>query len=151
MGLSDRLLSLLKFKELKKVRLWLALAYVLAVSVVVFVKGYDRSYDDAYITYRYADNLYSNLGFVYNPGEQVLSTTTPLFAVLLAALEHVSTDVPRWASLIGSLSIALGALALGSLAWTWRSPWVGAASLLLYPTFPLLLITLSSEMPLYLL
>ena len=151
MAPSDRSLSLRRLLDLRAVRVWLALAYVLAVSSIVLLKDFDRSYDDAYITFRYADNLYRQQGFVYNPGEQVLSTTTPLFAGLLALLEHFSTDAPHLANVVGSISIALGALALGSLAWSWRSPWVGAASLLLYPTFPLLLITLSSEMLLYLL
>lgn len=42
-------------------------------------------YDDAFITFRYAENLAHGLGFVYNPGERVLGTTTPLFTVILAA------------------------------------------------------------------
>lgn len=42
-------------------------------------------FDDAYITLRYAANLANGLGFVYNRGEAVLGTTTPLFTVLLAA------------------------------------------------------------------
>ncbi len=33
--------------------------------------------DDAYTTFRYARNLVNGLGFVYNPGEHVLGTTTP--------------------------------------------------------------------------
>lgn len=40
--------------------------------------------DDAYITYRYARNIANGLGFVYNPGEWVLGTTTPLYTLLLA-------------------------------------------------------------------
>ncbi len=133
-----------------RVRILLVSAYILAVSAVVLLKLHDWSYDDVYITYRYADNLYRNVGFVYNPGEQILSTTTPLFAMLLALLEHISTDAPHVANIIGALSIAAGSLALWSLAQGWSTPWVGRAGLLLYPTFPLLLSTLSSEMPLYL-
>lgn len=40
--------------------------------------------DDAYITYRQARNLALGSGLVYNPGERVLATSTPLMAVLLA-------------------------------------------------------------------
>lgn len=40
--------------------------------------------DDAYITFRYAANLAAGSGFVYNPGEHYLGTTTPLYALLLA-------------------------------------------------------------------
>lgn len=42
--------------------------------------------DDALITFRYAENLAAGAGFVYNAGEHVLGTTSPLLAVLLAAL-----------------------------------------------------------------
>ncbi len=45
-----------------------------------------RTVDDAYITFRYAQNLISGHGLVYNPGEAVLGTTTPLYALLMAAL-----------------------------------------------------------------
>ncbi len=31
------------------------------------------AYDDPFITFRYARNLRAGLGFVYNPGERVLS------------------------------------------------------------------------------
>ncbi len=40
--------------------------------------------DDAYITFRYARNLAGGVGLVYNAGEQVLGTTTPAYAALLA-------------------------------------------------------------------
>jgi hypothetical protein len=39
--------------------------------------------DDALITFRYVENLAAGKGFVYNEGERVLGTTTPLFTVLL--------------------------------------------------------------------
>ncbi len=45
-----------------------------------------RTIDDAYITFRYARNLLDGHGLVYNAGEAVLGTTTPLFAFLLSAL-----------------------------------------------------------------
>jgi 4-amino-4-deoxy-L-arabinose transferase-like glycosyltransferase len=40
-------------------------------------------FDDAYITFRYVENLASGHGFVYNIGERVLGTTTPLYTLLL--------------------------------------------------------------------
>lgn len=46
----------------------------------------ERIIDDSYITYRYARNLLAGEGIVYNPGEQVLGTTTPLYTSLLASL-----------------------------------------------------------------
>ena len=107
-------------------------------------------YDDPFITYRYADNLARGLGFVYNPGERVLSTTTPFFTLLLAGLSHLWPDIPRLANLIGALSIPVGGLFIWDLAQSWETPAAGWAGLLLYPLFPLLLMTQSSETPLYL-
>jgi hypothetical protein len=46
--------------------------------------------DDAYITYRYARNIASGAGFVYNGGEAVLGTSTPLYALSLALLSKVT-------------------------------------------------------------
>jgi hypothetical protein len=45
--------------------------------------------DDALITYRYARNLAEGAGFVFNPGERVLGTTTPLLALLLGLLARL--------------------------------------------------------------
>lgn len=45
-----------------------------------------RPLDDAYITYRYARNIAQGDGFVYNLGEAVQGTTTPLYTLLLASL-----------------------------------------------------------------
>lgn len=45
-----------------------------------------RTIDDAYITFRYARNILSGAGFVYNPGQQVLGTTTPLYTLSMTVL-----------------------------------------------------------------
>ena len=107
-------------------------------------------YDDPFITYRYAANLQHGLGFVYNSGEHVLSTTTPLFTILLALFGKLWTDLPHLAKVIGAFSLALGGIFLWDLAHTLKSPLVGWGGLLLYPTFPLLVGTLGSETLLYL-
>lgn len=41
--------------------------------------------EDAFITFRYAQNLATGHGLVYNTGQRVLGTTTPLLTLLLAA------------------------------------------------------------------
>jgi hypothetical protein len=45
-----------------------------------------RTIDDAYITFRYARNLLAGNGLVFNTGQAVLGTTTPLYSILMAAL-----------------------------------------------------------------
>jgi hypothetical protein len=59
--------------------------------------------DDAFITFRYAENLAWGNGFVYNIGERVLGTSTPLFTFLLAITTVLQIPV-TWAALGISLA-----------------------------------------------
>jgi hypothetical protein len=72
-----------------------------------WLTGY--TFDDAYITFRYAANLIDGHGLVYNLSESVLGTTTPLFTMLLAALGLVG--IP-----IGAAALAISLLACGLTA-----------------------------------
>ncbi len=45
-----------------------------------------RTIDNSFITYRYVRNILAGNGFVYNPGEHVLGTTTPLYTFLLSGI-----------------------------------------------------------------
>lgn len=68
--------------------------------------------DDQFITFRYIDHIASGEGFVYNIGEHVLGTTTPLFtflgAILKLMLPYIATP-----ELMAYANIAL--LALGAI------------------------------------
>jgi hypothetical protein len=79
----------------------LALRIALAWSLVP-----DGLSDDGYITLRYAANLAEGRGFVYNPGEPVWGTTTPLLTLLLALC----------ASAFGPAALEVSALAIGIAA-----------------------------------
>lgn len=127
----------------------LLMLYVATVSFILYILLSNNGYDDPFITYRYAHNLARGLGFVYNPGERILSTTTPLFAMLLALLNFATSDLPRMANLISAISIAVGGIFIWDLGRNWKTPVVGWAGLFLYPTFTLPLITFGSETPLY--
>jgi len=61
-------------------RLLLTGALVVGFVMRLVVMFRSAPLDDAYITFRYAQNLAAGLGFVYNAGERVLGTTTPLCA-----------------------------------------------------------------------
>ncbi len=54
-----------------------------------------RTIDDAYITYRYSQNILEGHGLVYNPGERVLGTTTPLYAGLWRCRVSFSAELER--------------------------------------------------------
>jgi hypothetical protein len=91
--------------------------------------------DDAYITFRYARNIATGVGFVYNPGEHVLGTTTPAYALLLALLSRLTAfyDYPHLALLVNALLDALAFCLLLRLAYRligW--PWVGLVAAALF-------------------
>ncbi len=69
-----------------------------------------RIIDDAYITYRYAANVAGGVGFVYNPGEYVLGTTTPLYTLLLAilSLPFKPEAIPQISVIVNTLSDGIG-------------------------------------------
>lgn len=124
--------------------------YIGLATCVLYSININWYFDDPFITYRYARNLAQGIGFVYNAGERVLSTTTPLFTLLLAALSWAWHDLPHLALLIGAVSLSLGGIFIWDLARTWQTPLVGWSGLLIYPFFLLLNATLGSETPLYL-
>ncbi|HVS63935.1 MAG TPA: hypothetical protein VMT85_10595 [Thermoanaerobaculia bacterium] len=88
---------------------WLPLVLVVALGAVIAVGFWGFSYDDAFITYRYAERMAAGEGLTYNPGEWVLGTSAPGFAVLLAALSWLGRPLgwgaPQWGSVVGVFSI----------------------------------------------
>ena len=131
--------------------IYLGLAvYVLLVTAILFVSFKDRVSDDPYITYRYAYNLVNRSVLEFNPGERVLSTTTPLFTLLLALSTILWHDIPHIAILIGAVSLPLGGICFYLLSTRWGNSAVGWTGLALYPGFLLLVSLLGFEHPLYL-
>ena len=129
---------------------WLVFLILGFITIILLTGFYRWAYDDPFISYRYAANISRGLGFVYNPGERILSTTTPLFTIVLALAGLITSDFHLLATGIGVISLALGGLFIFDLAHTWKTPIIGWTGLLLYPTFPLVVSTLGSETPLYL-
>ncbi len=78
---------------------------VLLICAVVFVLAAAYSlyfhctlpvapYDDAYITFRYVENLYAGKGLVYNASERVFGSTTPLYVLWLIIVRGIVPGVP---------------------------------------------------------
>lgn len=92
-----------------KSKLFLGMVCILLVSLISYWFYVFREFanDDAFITYRHAQNLIRGRGFVFNPGERVLGTTAPLHGLVLGLLGLVNPDIPinafylSWASMIG--------------------------------------------------
>ncbi len=84
------------------------------LAIVLRVIAGPRVIDDAYILFRYAQNLLAGNGFVFNPGEPVFGITTPLFGGLLAALAAVSGGT---AAPFPALALGVNAVADGATCW----------------------------------
>jgi arabinofuranosyltransferase len=94
---------------------WVLLIPACAALLVRLFTG-PHAIDDAYITFRYARNFAEGLGLVYNPGEWVLGTTAPLWAVLLAVGYRLGlTDLPWLATLLSALCDAASAALIAHL------------------------------------
>src|SRR5574341_222244 len=75
-----------------------------------FALGTD-AVDDAYISFRYAQNAIRGYGLVFNPNERVEGFTNFLWTALMVPLEGAHVDVGRASMLLGAL-FALGVIAL---------------------------------------
>lgn len=67
--------------------------------------------DDAYILFRYAHNISDGKGFVYNLGEWVNGTSSPLYTLLLAGVSAVfaPSSLPVTSRTFGIIAILLSA------------------------------------------
>ncbi len=99
-----------------------------------------RTIDDAYITFRYARNLIAGNGFVFNPGERVLGTTTPLFTLVLAAAAlpfgASAAPFPVIAFVLASLFDLGVCVTLAALGRTFGRPAAGLVAALAWAIAP---------------
>lgn len=89
-----------------------AFVFTVVVCRVLAIQSF-HIYDDAFITYRYSQNMAQGLGLVFNPGaswEPVLGTTTPGYAVLLSLPCWLGVPVIQSSLLINILCDAMSAL-----------------------------------------
>ncbi len=106
--------------------------------------------DDSFITYQYARNAASGVGLVYNPDDVTLSTTAPLYALLLAVGSFLISDFHVLGGLIGTLCIGLGGGVIYHLLPRRLGIWRAVAGLLYALSTPLWL-SLGMETPLWIL
>jgi hypothetical protein len=97
------------------------IVFFLAIAVrMVFHSLTSFTADDAFITFRYADNIAAGHGFVYNLGQHVLGTSTPLFTFILSTLSVLSVKPVVAALMIGLLCSGATAVVMYRLAHVLR-------------------------------
>ncbi len=123
-----------------RLRRWLPWAIAVLAVVARLIPG-PRIIDDAYITFRYAQNLLAGYGFVYNPGETVLGTTTPLYTLLMAGLAAPfggeQAPFPEIAWLLNAALDAAGCLVLIELGRSLRAEIAGLFTALIWAVAPM--------------
>ena len=93
--------------QIRKREIWvdtLALILLSSVALLHAWKFRFSSIDDAYITYRYAENIAQGHGYVFNVGERVEGTSTFLLTLLLAMGGVFRADIEIAARCIGVAS-----------------------------------------------
>jgi hypothetical protein len=124
-----------------------ALGILTLAGLILFLGRW--GYDDPYITFRYASNLLSGHGFVYNIGQRTLSTTAPLYALLLAGLGLIWSELPALGNVLSALALLLGAAFLLKLSWDRGQKATGMVAALLLCLSPQMHLTFGAETCLY--
>jgi hypothetical protein len=125
----------------------LTIATLASVSIVLLLMlvGYWKiQQDDSYIFYSYARNLASGHGYVFNAGERVNATTSPLYTILLALADlSVGTlpfvTLPLIGHLVGIVSLFFVCLFLTKslkAERSWLVPYLSPLILLSLPLLP---------------
>ncbi len=95
---------------------WIALG-VVGILIAQIAALHSLRHDDAYITFRYSQNLANGEGLVFNVGERIMGSTAPGYALLGAIFyRFVPRDVfPSLMCAVGCVGWTLQSLALGSI------------------------------------
>lgn len=103
-------LSILKVIVVLAAAIWLAGSFFYTVF----------AFDDAFIVFRYVENIHRGWGAVFNPGERVEGYSCPLFVLLLAGFRALGAP-PLHAATGINLAAALGCVVLAA-AWAHELP-----------------------------
>lgn len=122
------------FKELL---VWVALGVATVTFSVYNFNLQPWTLDDAFITFRYAENFVEGKGIVYNEGEYVEGYTCFLWLILLAGIKKLGFDIVIASKLLGSLFTFVSLLLVSRLHRIIKgtSWFVSLASVLILGTF----------------
>lgn len=99
------------------------------------------TFDDAFITFRYARNIAAGLGFVFNEGERVLGTTTPLFTLIVAASARLGLPPVPAALAVTAVCSGITGVLIYRLGQLWHLGAFRFVPVVFYLFFPRLLAT----------
>jgi hypothetical protein len=95
--------------------------------------------DDAYITFRFAENFATGAGFAYNPNEPTYGSTAPLWVFMIVGLSRLGLAIPDSAHVLNWTFAIASVLLFFHLArrYLGKGPaaWIATALLILDPWF----------------
>jgi hypothetical protein len=125
---------------MNKKRVWILLLIILLLSLSARLLPGPRSIDDSFITFRYARNILAGNGFLFNPGEHVLGTTTPLYTLIMAVLGFVfggqHADFAGIAWIFNAILDAAACIVILQLGKKLNHPLAGCAAALFWAIAP---------------
>src|SRR5205823_2531369 len=89
--------------------------------------------DDAFISFRYAENLVRGYGLVFNPGERVEGYTNFLWVLIIAGAKALGGDSLLSAKVLGTLANLVTLVLVGWVALRWQPRFVFTGLALLPP------------------
>lgn len=99
-----------------------------------------RTIDDSFITFRYSRNILAGNGFVYNQGEHILGTTTPLYTLLLSFIAfftgNINAPFPWIALVINAFADAATCILLFQICKRYRFPFAGISLSMVWAIAP---------------
>ncbi len=98
--------------------------------------------DDAFISFRTADNFVHGYGLTWNVGERVQTYTHPLWLLLFSAVYSVTRE-PFYTAIFLSMAVSLAAVAM--LCWKVARPGAGAALGVLVLTYSIAFVDYSTS------
>lgn len=97
--------------------------------------------DDAFISFRYAENWAAGFGWVFNTGEFIEGFSNPLWTGLFGIIFWLNGDPVQWSLLLGYFSILFLVFSTHHLLVTLKTPskliWVGTSLIALDPSMVL--------------
>lgn len=85
------------------------LGFSLSGFLIIFltISFWEYTQDDVFITYVYSRNIATGHGFVFNIGEHVQGTTTPLYTLLMSGVYFITDDLLHAGNLLSAIFLVI--------------------------------------------
>ena len=120
-----------RFLDYLKLNFWNFIPYILLGVYSLFLAYYLKPnimFDDAAITFRYAERIVDGQGFTYNDHEHVLGASNPLYTLILAILHYFGINIETAAFALGVVLFVTSVLLTYRLTSNLSNEWVGLLS-----------------------